>query len=483
MTPRTKGKTERVLAESPKAVTTSEPELHGELGTAAGPVLAKPQLQQGLETLEHPLTDQQILEGPYWQTIERWQSATEQDFLSYRWQIANTIDRKDKLFSFLKEVLPETLPRVADGDDTMLEPMSQEEFLENLVDGLKAAPMAVRLTPHVLSLVNWNDPMNDPICRQFIPLRSILKKDHSALAFDSLHEEKHSPLPGLVHRYPDRVLFLATSVCPVYCRFCTRSYAIGADTERVSKKSLKPTRRRWDPMFEYIEQHPEIQDVVVSGGDAYYLTADQLRRIGDRLLSIPHIKRFRFATKGLGVCPSRFVDPTPNDGWAQVLVDISSKARQIGKQVAVHTHINHPREMTWITERAARFLFSNGVIVRNQSVLLRGVNDSVDTMSTLIRRLADFNFQPYYVYQADLVKGVEDFRTPLSTIIELEKKIRGTIAGFMMPSFVVDLPGGGGKRLATSYESYDEQTGISTWKAPGVSQGEEFFYFDPKAES
>jgi lysine 2,3-aminomutase len=230
-------------------------------------------------------------------------------------------------------------------------------------------------------------------------------------------------------------------------------------------------------MFEYIENHSAVQDVVVSGGDAYYLQPEQLRLIGERLLSISHIKRFRFATKGLAVCPMRIIDP--NDQWSDVFIDLSNKGREMGKQVAMHTHFNHPSEITWATEQAARYLFQRGVTVRNQSVLLRGVNDTVETMSTLIRRLADLNIQPYYVYQSDMVRGVEDLRTPLSIILNLEQSIRGTIAGFMMPAFIVDLPGGGGKRLAHSFESYDEQSGVSTWKAPGVSGDDIFTYYDP----
>ena len=240
---------------------------------------------------------------------------------------------------------------------------------------------------------------------------------------------------------------------------------------------MKPTRTRWEAMFEYIEKTPAIQDIVVSGGDSYYLQPEHLRLIGDRLLSIPNIKRFRFASKGLAVCPMRILDHS--DSWTSTLVELSRKGRELGKQVALHTHFNHPNEISWITERAAGALFQQGVIVRNQTVLLRGVNDDVATMSTLIRSLADLNIMPYYVYQGDMVSGVEDMRTPLSTILQLEQRIRGTIAGFAMPTFVVDLPGGGGKRPVTSYETYDPETGVSTWKAPGVAGDEIFWYYDP----
>ena len=230
-------------------------------------------------------------------------------------------------------------------------------------------------------------------------------------------------------------------------------------------------------MLEAIEKTPEIQDVVVSGGDSYYLLPENLKFLGERLLSMPNIKRFRFATKGLAVCPSRIAYPT--DGWTQALVELSDKGRSIGKEVAIHTHFNHPNEITWVTELAAHRLFQYGVMVRNQTVLLKGVNDTVDTMLRLIRELADLNIKPYYVYQSDMVPGVEDLRTPLSTILHLEKRIRGSIAGFMTPQFVVDLPGGGGKRLANSFETYDPASGVSTWKAPGVSGDRTFEYHDP----
>lgn len=253
---------------------------------------------------------------------------------------------------------------------------------------------------------------------------------------------------------------------------------MGAQTETVNKASIKPTEKRWNAMFEHIEATPTIQDVVVSGGDSYYLEPHNLVKIGERLLSIPHIRRFRFATKGLAVCPMRILDRS--DGWTDALVDLSNKGRKLGKEVAMHTHFNHPEEITWVTEKASQYLFEHGVRVRNQTVLLRGVNDDLATMKSLIRKLADNNIQPYYVYLGDMVQGVEDLRTPLSTILMLQKRIRGTIGGFVTPNFVVDLPGGGGKRLAADYETYDEETGISTWKAEGVTGDKVHVYYDPK---
>ena len=152
----------------------------------------------------------------------------------------------------------------------------------------------------------------------------------------------------------------------------------------------------------------------------------------------------------------------------------------MGKQVCLHTHINHANEITWVTEQAARKLFKHGVIVRNQSVLLKGVNDSTETLFDLITKLSNLNIQPYYVYQCDLVKGIEDLRTPLSDIIRLDKELRGKLSGFMMPSFVIDLPGGGGKRLVSTSESY--KNGVAIYKAPGLpgAKGERVYtYRDP----
>ncbi|KAK4173052.1 putative L-lysine 2,3-aminomutase [Triangularia setosa] len=426
----------------------------------------------------------------FWREVPVWENVSAQDFLSYRWSIANTVQGTAKLFKFLQAVVPEEVPL----DELGTQMQSRDEFIADVMEGVAAATMAIRMTPYILSRVNWKNPRHDPIIRQFLPLKSVLIPDHPMLTLDSLHEEADSPVKGLVHRYDDKALFLPTSVCPTYCMFCTRSYAVGADTDTVTKASLKPTRRRWEEAFAYIENTPALQDIVVSGGDSYYLQPDQLRMIGDRLISMPNIKRFRFASKGLAVAPSRVLDES--DGWVNALVDISNKAKKAGKAVAWHTHFNHPNEISWISKDASQKLFEEGVMVRNQTVLLRGVNDDVDTMSKLIRDLADNKVFPwqvmcqtlltqaqYYVYQCDMVERVEHLRTPLQTILDLEARIRGSIAGFMMPQFVVDLPGGGGKRLACSYESYDPKTGLSTYMAPAVTgrdkENKVYEYYDP----
>ncbi|EPS45976.1 hypothetical protein H072_5 [Dactylellina haptotyla CBS 200.50] len=431
--------------------------------------------RRSLATLANPLP---IARDPYWQNIKIWRNVKEEDFLSYRWQIANTVQGAPNLFKFLENVLPETIPHRGNvqGHERI---QSREDFIVDVMEGIKLAPMSTRLTPHILSQIDWTkNPLLDPLRRQFIPMKSSILPDHPSLSLDSLHETEDSAVPGLVHRYPHKALFLATSVCPIYCRFCTRSYSVGGETDSVKKSRFLPTRKRWEKVFEYIDNTPTLHDIVISGGDAYYLEPEHIWEIGKRLLSIPHILRIRYASKGLAVCPSRVLDDT--DSWIYALNKVTELGRNEGKTVAWHTHFNHPNEITWITRLAARKLFQRGVTVRNQSTLLRGVNDDVPTMKRLIYDLADNNIQPYYVYQGDMVRGVEDLRTPLKTIIELEEQIRGTIAGFLMPQFVVDLPGGGGKRLACSYESYDRKTGVSKFIAPGVKDGNRIFeYHDP----
>ncbi|KAF2651952.1 kama family protein, partial [Lophiostoma macrostomum CBS 122681] len=420
----------------------------------------------------------------YWKNIPRWEDVPCSVFNTYEWQKKNSIVTKVQLKNFFEETLPDTLepsknPRFA-------HIRTREQFVEDALNGLGMAPMSVRITPHLLALVDWKRALDDPIRTQFVPLQSGFIGDHPKLTLDSLHESEDSQVQGLVHRYSDKALFLATSICPVYCRFCTRSYSVGAPTDTVTKVPNKPIRKRWEAMFNYIESTPAIQDIVVSGGDTYYLEPEQIQEIECRLLGIENVRRIRFASKGLAVLPSRTLDAT--DSWTKTFIELTKKGRKLGKQVCLHTHFNHPTEITWVTKKAAQYLFQEGVIVRNQTVLLKGVNDNVETMAKLIRLLADMNIQPasllpsYYVYQCDLVRGIEDLRTPLSVILDLEEQLRGTIAGFMMPSFVVDLPGGGGKRLAAT-GSYDPKTGVSTFTAPGLpgEKGKRVYeYYDPK---
>jgi lysine 2,3-aminomutase len=403
------------------------------------------------------LTHTQLLEGDFWRRIPAYEAIDEATFLDHKWQAKNTITRVDKLLAAVQGLVPQS-------------------FIADAEVGFKRAPMNVRVSPYLLSLIDWTDPYNDPLRIQFIPVGSRILPDHPKLGLDSLGEQADSPVPGLTHRYRDKALFLALDTCPVYCRFCTRSYAIGGDTEGVEKLSLKANRDRWAAAFEYIESRPELEDIVVSGGDAYQLRDDMIREIGTRLLNMKNIRRIRFATKGLAVMPQKVLT---DDDWYRAIVDMAALGRSLHKQVVVHTHFNHPNELTAITARATNRLFEGGVTVRNQTVLLRGVNDTLDTMKLLVKRMGHINVQPYYIYAHDLVQGVEDLRTTLQTALDLEKNLRGSTAGFNTPNLIVDAPGGGGKRVASSYEVYDRTTGVSIYTAPSVKPGQLFYYFDP----
>ncbi len=395
--------------------------------------------------------------GAFWQTIPAFQEVSEAQFLDHMWQAKHSVTKPEKLFEIIK-------------------PIVETRFLEDAAAGFKAAPMALRLSPYLISLIDWQHAYTDPLRLQFVPLNSERLPDHPFLRFDSLGEQADAKVAGLTHRYQDKALFLALDTCPVYCRFCTRSYAVGPDSEIVEKVSLKVNNERWEQVFNYIRNTPTLEDIVISGGDAYQLRADQIKLIGETLLAIPHVRRMRFATKGPAVMPQKLLT---DNAWFDALNSVVEQGRKLHKEVVVHTHFNHPNEITDITERAMNKLFEHGIRVRNQCVLQRGVNDSLPVMAQLVRDLSYLNVQPYYVYVHDLVKGVEILRTTVQQAIDLEKGLRGMTAGFNTPLIVVDAPGGGGKRNVHSFESYDRTTGISVYTAPSVKPGQKFLYFDP----
>jgi lysine 2,3-aminomutase len=403
------------------------------------------------------LAHRDLLGGEFWRKIPAYSDVGRAEFLDHRWQAKHSITNLAKLLS-------------------ALEGLVSAGFIADAKIGFERAPMSVRVSPYLLSLIDWQNPYEDPLRLQFIPLGSRLLPDHPRLDLDSLHERVDMPVPGLTHRYTDKALFLALDTCPVYCRFCTRSYAVGIDTEEVSKFQLKVNPERWEQTFAYIRSRPELEDIVISGGDAYQLRPEQITLIGESLLSIEHVRRMRYASKGPAVMPQKILT---DDAWTDALTRVVEEGRRRHKEVVLHTHFNHPREITEITKAAMDKLFERGITVRNQTVLQRHVNDTIATMDLLVHRLAYLNVHPYYVYMHDLVKGVEDLRTTLQTGLEIEKGIRGSTAGFNTPTVVVDAPGGGGKRDAHSYEHYDRTTGVSVFTAPAVHPGQVYFYFDP----
>jgi lysine 2,3-aminomutase len=403
------------------------------------------------------LTHKELKRGRFWAHIPAYAEVDEPTFLDHKWQSKHTITNVDKLLAAVRGIVPDS-------------------FISDAAAGFAAAPMSVRVSPYLLSLIDWSDPYRDPLRTQFIPLASRLLPDHPKLGLDSLGEQADAPVAGLTHRYPDKALFLPLDTCPVYCRFCTRSYAVGIDTNLIDKVPLQVNEERWRRAFAYIASRPELEDIVISGGDAYNLRAQQLRDIGETLLRMDNIRRLRYATKGPAVMPQKILT---DSAWLDALTYVVELGRKLHKEVVLHTHFNHPNEITGITEQAMNVLLERGILVRNQSVLQRGVNDSAEVMSLLVRRLGYVNVHPYYVYVHDLVKGVEDLRTTLHSAVAIEKAVRGSTAGFNTPTFVVDAPGGGGKRDAHSFEHYDRTTGISVYTSPAVKPGRLFYYFDP----
>lgn len=277
----------------------------------------------------------------------------------------------------------------------------------------------IRINPYYLSLIRYP---GDPIWLQCIP--DAMELENDGLLEDPLAEDVHSPVPSIVHRYPDRVLFLTTSQCSVYCRFCTRKRKVG-DSTKINMKYIQDG-------INYIGEHSEVRDVILSGGDPLMMTDYLLERILKSLRAIPHVEIIRLGTKMPCVLPQR----------------ITTKLCRMLKKyhpIYVNTHFNHPWECTLEATRACEMLANAGIPVGNQTVLMRGVNDDPDVMLELVRKLLAMRVRPYYLYQADATKGTNYFRTPVSKGLEIMDKLRGHTSGLAIPYYVIDAPGGGGK--------------------------------------
>ncbi|OCA54744.1 KamA family radical SAM protein [Photorhabdus namnaonensis] len=396
-------------------------------------------------------------ETEFWKSLKCYRGIDRETFLSEKWQVKNTIKNREDLVFFLRQELP-------------------QEVIDDFTLSLSKNPMQIKISPYVLSLINWNKFHDDPIRKQFIPLFSEYKKDHPALRLDSLNECDDSPVQGIIHRYPNKVLFLSNHSCPVYCRFCTRSYMVGESTASITKHRNVAMPKNWHDAIDYIMMNKNIEDVVVSGGDAYTLPAKHLKMLLTELLNIQSIKRLRIATKSLSVLPTKFL---ADDDWTSAIIDANNLALKKRKQFSIQTHFNHANEITWITKRAADFLFDHGIKIRNQTVLMKDINDSFDKLKNLMDSLVNINIEPYYIYMHDLVPGSEFFRTTLKSALELEELLRGSTSGYNIPNFVVDLPGGGGKRNIWSYRHYDTKSGISIFRSPVIDKNKFYFYFDP----
>ncbi|MBU3154926.1 lysine 2,3-aminomutase [Clostridium estertheticum] len=332
--------------------------------------------------------------------VELFKDVTDQQWNDWKWQVENRIETVDEL----KKYIPLT--------------EDEEEGARQCLQTLRMA-----ITPYYLSLIDINDP-NDPIRKQAIPTALELHKAHADL-LDPLHEDTDSPVPGLTHRYPDRVLLLITDQCSMYCRHCTRRRFAGHSDSDLPMSRI-------DKAIEYIRNTVQVRDVLLSGGDCLLVDDDKLEYIIERLRDIPHVEIIRLGSRVPVVLPQRI---TPK------LVNMLKKYHPIW----LNTHFNHPNEITQEAKLACARLADAGIPLGNQSVLLRGVNDCTHVMMDLVHELVKIRVRPYYIYQCDLSMGLEHFRTPVSKGIEIIEALRGHTSGFCVPTFVVDAPGGGGK--------------------------------------
>lgn len=287
----------------------------------------------------------------------------------------------------------------------------------------ESAGLPISITPYYLGLVDRDDP-SCPIRRQVVP-RADEKTEVPGDLKDPLGEEAHEVAPGLIQRYPDRALIFATDRCAVYCRFCTRSRLVGAGGGAASLARLGPA-------FEYLAAHPEVRDVIVSGGDPLAMTTSKLEALVRALRGIPSIETIRLATRVPVALPQRIT--------AELL-----RALKPHHPLWIMTHFNHPKELTPASRRACRRLADAGFPVMNHTVLLRGVNDDSGVLGELFRGLVKERVRPYYLLQADPVRGTGHLRTPLATGVRIMEELQGRLSGIALPKLIVDTPGGMGK--------------------------------------
>ncbi|MED9959006.1 MAG: lysine 2,3-aminomutase [Christensenellales bacterium] len=318
----------------------------------------------------------------------------------WKWQVRHRVETLEELKKYVS-LSPE-----------------EEEGVEKCLGELRMA-----VTPYYLSLINPDDP-HDPVRRQAVPTAKELYHAPADDA-DPLHEDTDSPVKGLTHRYPDRVLLLITDQCSMYCRHCTRRRFAGQHDAAVPMEQI-------DRCIEYVATHPEVRDVLLSGGDALMMSDEKLEYIISRLRAIEHVEIVRLGSRTPVVMPQRI---TPE------LCAMLKKYHPIW----LNTHFNHPNEVTEEATAACARLADAGIPLGNQSVLLAGVNDCVHVMKKLVHELVKMRVRPYYIYQCDLSLGLSHFRTPVAKGIEIIEALRGHTSGFAVPTFVVDAPGGGGK--------------------------------------
>ncbi len=324
-----------------------------------------------------------------------------------------------------------------------------------------AAQFAVAVTPAVAALIDPTDPA-DPIARQYLPAAEERAVTAAELA-DPIGDKAHSPLRGLVHRYPDRVLLMPVEICAVYCRFCFRREVVGPGAKLLDDEAL-------DAAIGYVAGHPEIFEVIMTGGDPLMLSPARLERLVARLAAIDHVQVIRLHSRIPVAAPER------------VTAGLADALRAAGdKAVYVAVHCNHPRELTAEARAGLRLLSEAGVTLLGQSVLLAGVNDDIETLTTLMRGLVAARIKPYYLHQLDLARGTGHFRVPLAQGRALVRALRGRVSGLAQPTYILDIPGGQGKSPITSDWIEAAEDGCGWWVADW--QGRRHRYVEPGQDS
>ncbi len=339
--------------------------------------------------------------GRDYQQISLYKDVNPLDWEDWRWQMRNRITKLEQVAQVVN-LTPE-----------------EKEGIQNA-----KGRMAMAITPYWATLLDPDDP-NCPMRRQSIPTQNEFHISPYEMA-DPCGEDTDSPAPHLVHRYPDRVLLLSTESCAMYCRHCTRRRLVGQ--EEKADNSLN----RWDAAIEYIRANKKIRDVLISGGDPLTLEDEALEELIKKLRSIPHLEFLRLGTRIPVTLPQRITEK---------LVSMLKKYSPMW----ISIHFNHPKEITRRTKIACEMLADAGIPLGSQTVLLKGINDRPSTMRRLVHELLKIRVRPYYIYQCDLVRGTQHFRTPVEAGINIIEKLRGHTTGYGVPTYVIDAPGGGGK--------------------------------------
>jgi len=326
---------------------------------------------------------------------------------------------------------PSSLRHLSELEAAGLAPAEKRAALEQV-----AAQYAVTITPAMAALIDRDDP-SDPIARQFVPDPAELVVQSEERA-DPIGDNAHSPVDGIVHRYPDRLLLKLTHVCAVYCRFCFRREMVGPAAEPLTAHQL-------DTALGYIAAHPEVWEVVLTGGDPLVLSARRLKQVVSRIAAIPHVKIIRLHTR------IPVADP------ARITGELVRSLKAKGQATYVVLHANHARELTDAAREACARLIDAGIPILSQSVLLAGVNDDPPTLGELMRALVECRIKPYYLHHSDLAPGTSHLRTSIERGQELMRALRGRLSGLCQPTYVLDIPGGHGKSpIGPTYLSRDE---------------------------